>query len=168
MIVSNRYFKVFVTVAILGNAVVQCSDHAGISKENERNLWAADFAFTLLFILELGLKLWAKGWRSFTIKIQNKCDLAIALVQVSVIAYEVITGQNVLLAGNTPVRVLKTTKIVRLVPQLQHIIDQISLHCSHLQDNQYPNKVLSYHPLKDLDIGGPLALPSICGNALRP
>jgi hypothetical protein len=54
---------------ILANLIVLSSDYYGISKNTKRNLDIADFVFTLFFIGEIILRIWAKGIEKYVAKV---------------------------------------------------------------------------------------------------
>jgi hypothetical protein len=54
---------------ILANLIVLSSDYYGISRSTKKILDIADFVFTLFFIGEIILRIWAKGIEKYVAKV---------------------------------------------------------------------------------------------------
>ena len=82
-VVNSNFFKFFIMFLIIVNTIVLAADHHPISYEAQENLEALNFALTILFTLEMILKLWGLGLRGYTRDTFNIFDALIVLVSLT-------------------------------------------------------------------------------------
>ena len=98
-------FNYFIQVTILVNAVAMALDTRGRSDEERKSLALANLVFTVIFALEMVLKVTVVGFPDYFNDTSNRFDALIAVSSV----IEVSLVSNV-----TSLSVLRVTKILRL------------------------------------------------------
>ena len=114
-VVQTEAFDGFIMVCILGNILFMSMRTADISDAWETVLFWANFAFALIFFLEMLMKMFALGMRNYFANSWNKFDFVVVLSSIVGITMDVSMDGEVPVVGL--LRVFRVARIFRLVPR---------------------------------------------------
>ena len=129
-VVRAGLFENFMTLAVTVNTITLAMDHHGISKSSEDLLQKFNLAFTIIFCVEMGLKLAGLGVRKYLNDKMNYLDGSVVLLSIVELVF-LSDGSSSLSAFRTvrifrTFRVLRVARLLRTLQSMQVIIGVIS------------------------------------------
>jgi hypothetical protein len=113
---KSRYFVVFNTLVILLDTFTLAYDHHGIPKRTTRILQSIEFGCSIYFLVELAIKQW--GRRKSQLKLINKLDAMVILVEPALYIYLFASNQPIVYNDDPNIELVKSLQIVRLIKLL--------------------------------------------------
>ena len=121
MFIRLSLFENFLTVCVLLNTVGMAMDAYDIDAETQANLEFMNEIFTWIFIVEMTLKLLARGPKKYSAERMNLLDGAVVILSIIEIIMEALGGGGG--AGNLQafrtVRVFRTFRVLRVTRVLR-------------------------------------------------
>lgn len=122
-IVTSSYFDMLIVFCILGNIIVLALNYDGSSKNYELILDLVNYLFTIIFSIELLLKLFAYGPSLYFECNWNKLDVFIVVISLFEIIFSRVfqSSHSFLRVGPQIMRVfrvLRVTRILKLIKKL--------------------------------------------------
>ena len=123
-------FENFLTVCVLINTVVMAMDSYDIDPQTEKDLEDMNLVFTWIFIVEMGLKLLARGPKKYAAERMNLLDGAVVMLSIVEMIMQAVgggSGAGSLQAFRTvrvfrTFRVLRVTRILRALKSMAMVI----------------------------------------------
>ena len=127
-------FENFLTMCVLFNTVGMAMDAYDIKQKTKEDLEFMNLIFTWIFIVEMTLKLLARGPKKYTAEKMNLLDGAVVILSIVEIIMEAIgggSGAGSLQAFRTvrvfrTFRVLRVTRILRALKSMKQVINVMS------------------------------------------
>ena len=127
-------FENFLTLCVLFNTVGMAMDAYDIKEKTKEDLEFMNLIFTWIFIIEMTLKLLARGPKKYTAEKMNLLDGAVVILSIVEIIMEAIgggSGAGSLQAFRTvrvfrTFRVLRVTRILRALKSMKQVINVMS------------------------------------------
>lgn len=122
-------FENFMTISVTINTVALAMDHYGIDPSLEKTLTDMNLVFTIIFCIEMGLKILGLGFLGYLLDPMNYLDGSIVIL--SIIEITVLNdGNNAISAFRTvrifrTFRVLRVARLLRALKSMQKIISVI-------------------------------------------
>lgn len=127
--IQSSLFENLMTLAVAINTIVLSLDHHGISKSQENTFTTMNFYFTMIFISEMGLKLFGQGIVGYLKDKMNYLDGMVVTLSIFELAF--LSGGGALSAFRA-VRIMRTFRVLRVarllksMQSMQTIMDVIS------------------------------------------
>ena len=121
-VVDHAAFKIVMLAAILANAVTLSMPYEGMPADYEENIKHADWAFVLLFAIEMGVRLCAMGFRGY---LSNGACLFDGVVTAISIYDTVSSIHGLPNRGLSVVRMFRLFRAMQIVPGLRDVISVI-------------------------------------------
>ena len=126
--VKSIFFEQLMTVCVLTNTIVLAFDRYGIPESEEKTLRDFNLAFTIIFMIELVLKLFGMGVHKYLSDSMNYLDGGVVLL--SIVELSMGSGSNTFSAFRTvrifrTFRVLRVARLLRALHSMQVIISVI-------------------------------------------
>jgi len=111
---SNTFDKAMVLV-IIANIVTMCMTHEGMSERWKSSLMIADVVFTGIYVVEMGLKQAALGFKAYFQDAWCIFDFIVVVTSVAgvILDYSTTTDMSVIVL----LRVLRVLRIIKLIPK---------------------------------------------------
>ena len=127
-------FENFLTLCVLFNTIGMAMDAYDIKEKTKEDLEFMNLIFTWIFIVEMTLKLLARGPKKYTNEKMNLLDGAVVILSIVEIIMEAIgggSGAGSLQAFRTvrvfrTFRVLRVTRILRALKSMKQVINVMS------------------------------------------
>ncbi|KAM6971870.1 voltage-dependent T-type calcium channel subunit alpha-1H-like [Aplochiton taeniatus] len=116
---TSHYMDLFITVIIFTNLITMSMEHYKQPQYLEEVLKYCNYVFTLVFVIEAALKLYAFGLRRFFKDRWNQLDLAIVLLSIMGITLEEIDLNASLPINPTIIRIMRVLRIARVLKLLK-------------------------------------------------
>lgn len=125
-VAKSVYFEVFIIVCILINTLQMAVAYDGAPKGYKSTLETVNFVFTVIFILEAGVKLIGLNLKGYFHSRWNRFDFFVVAASVMDLVFTYVLGSSVPLLRLGPqlirvVRVLRVSRLVRLLKVLKGI-----------------------------------------------
>lgn len=121
-IVEHPAFDVFMIAAIIANAITLSMPFEGMSSEYEERIQHADWAFVLLFAVEMVVRLCALGLRGYWLNGAFAFDGAVTVISLADMALSM-QGQRS--RGFSVIRIFRLFRAMQFVPGLRGVINVI-------------------------------------------
>mmetsp|Transcript_13676 Transcript_13676/g.25803 ORF Transcript_13676/g.25803 Transcript_13676/m.25803 type:complete len:1737 (+) Transcript_13676:154-5364(+) len=102
--VNGRLFNNVMTLCVVANTIVLAIDHYGISDQLNNDLQTTNFAFTIIFTIELSLKLLGLGFAGYAADSMNFLDAAVVLFSLM---------EFIFLSGNSSMTAIRALRVFR-------------------------------------------------------
>ena len=99
------------------NTIILAIDHYGIDKDTEKNLNDLNFAFTIIFCAEMGLKILALGIKGYLQDSMNYLDGSVVIL--SIIELVFLSDSNGSISAFRTVRIFRTFRVLRVARLLK-------------------------------------------------
>ncbi|XP_034043558.1 voltage-dependent T-type calcium channel subunit alpha-1I-like isoform X2 [Thalassophryne amazonica] len=116
---TSHYLDLFITIIIFTNLLTMSMEHYNQPQYLEEILKYCNYVFTLVFVIEAILKLFAFGLRRFFKERWNQLDLAIVLLSIMGITLEEIDLNASLPINPTIIRIMRVLRITRVLKLLK-------------------------------------------------
>ncbi|XP_029288881.1 voltage-dependent T-type calcium channel subunit alpha-1I-like [Cottoperca gobio] len=116
---TSHYLDLFITIIIFTNLITMSMEHYNQPKYFEEILKYCNYVFTVVFVIEAILKLFAFGLRRFFKERWNQLDLAIVLMSIMGITLEEIDLNASLPINPTIIRIMRVLRITRVLKLLK-------------------------------------------------
>ena len=123
-VVKNSLFDSSMTVAVMVNTIVLALDHYGISTEMEDALTTMNFVFTIIFIVEMCLKLIGLGLRGYLGDPMNYFDGVVVLL--SIVELVFLTGSSTISAFRA-IRIFKVIRVLRVARLFRYMQSMVMI-----------------------------------------
>jgi hypothetical protein len=117
-LVQGNFFNNLMTLCVLMNTIVLAIDHYGISSKTAHDLQAMNFAFTIIFAIELGLKLIGLGFKGYAADSMNYLDSAVVLLSFVEIIF--LSGSSSFTALRA-LRIFRAFRVLRVARLFRHM-----------------------------------------------
>jgi len=124
VIVKNAFFENFMTLCVTINTVTLAIDHYGISENTGDILSTFNMVFTVIFAIEMALKLLALGFVKYLRDKMNYLDGSVVLLSLVEVAF--LSGGGALSAFRT-VRIFRTFRVLRVARLLRTMRSMMSI-----------------------------------------
>ena len=107
------------TICVVANTVVLAMDHHGIDSEWESINTDLNFTFTIIFIIEMGLKLIGKGVTGYCRDKMNYIDGAVVVL--SLVELIFLEGSSSAVSAFRTIRIFRTFRVLRVARLFRHL-----------------------------------------------
>ena len=115
-LMHHKYFDALMTLLIIVNVLIMACNHANQSKAFSEVLEYANYIFTAIYIVEVGVKILGVGVREFSRSPWNKFDAFVALSSVVGTIFDLAGTQTIINPSVLRViRVLRVARVLRLL-----------------------------------------------------
>lgn len=119
LIINSKAFSNLMIIIVLINTAILSVDHYGITQSSSNILNTFNTVLTILFAIEVFLKVLANGIRSFSRDNMNLFDLFVVVL--SVIELFVISGSSSKISAFRAVRVFRTFRVLRVARMFRYV-----------------------------------------------
>ena len=130
LFIRNSLFENFLTLCVLINTIGMAMDAYDIDEQKKADLEFLNLIFTWIFIIEMALKLLARGPKKYTSEKMNLLDGAVVMLSIVEIIIQSLGGGSS--AGSLQAfrtvrvfrtfRVLRVTRILRALKSMKQVI----------------------------------------------
>ena len=119
-LVKSSFFDSIMTFAVLLNTITLSIDHYGIEPEVQMILKISNDYFTIIFIIEMALKLLAVGVKKYCDDRMNYLDGSVVILSIlEILSEELAKGEGVSLSSFKTIRMLRTFRVFRIARLLR-------------------------------------------------
>lgn len=134
--VTSRKFSLFITGCIVVNATLMMIEHYGQSATVTTVLYASNWLFTTVFVLEACLKIVGLGPRQYSKDGWNRLDMFVVLTSVVSLAIELMAQRlpisPAVLRVLRVLRVVRVTKALKVAKGVRSLVRTVSKSASHV------------------------------------
>jgi hypothetical protein len=112
-IVTHDKFDLVVMGLIAANIVVMSMNHADETEEYSKGLFWTNFCFTVVFFLEICLKVMGMGFKAYITEKWNRFDFVV--VAISIIGFVITMSSDVKTSYLSLLRVFRIARVLRLI-----------------------------------------------------
>ena len=110
--VESKWFNHIMTLCVIINTIVLALDHHGISEDMETNLQDMNFAFTIIFAIEMGLKLLGLGVKGYCKDNMNYLDALVVIISIVEVIF--LEGSTSAISAFRTIRIFRTFRVLRV------------------------------------------------------
>lgn len=118
ILVESRMFNNLMTICVVLNTIVLATDHHGISEEWEEINNNMNFAFTIIFALEMILKFIGHGFTGYFRDQMNYVDATVVILSLFEIIF---LGDNSSITAFRTIRVFRTFRVLRVARLFRYL-----------------------------------------------
>jgi len=107
------------TACVIANTIVLAMDHHGIDEEWETVNVDLNFAFTIIFIIEMAMKLIGLGVTGYCRDRMNFIDGAVVII--SLVELIFLEGQSSSVSAFRTIRIFRTFRVLRVARLFRHL-----------------------------------------------
>jgi hypothetical protein len=119
LFVESKMFGNLMTLCVILNTIVLAMDHHGISSEWEDVLTDLNFTFTIIFIVEMGLKLLGLGVRGYCSDAMNYVDGFVVIL--SLVELIFLEGSSSAVSAFRTIRIFRTFRVLRVARLFRYL-----------------------------------------------
>jgi hypothetical protein len=117
--VDGKFFNNLMTLCVILNTIILAMDHHGISDEWASALVNMNFTFTIIFIIEMGLKLLGLGIRGYCSDSMNFVDGSVVIL--SLIELIFLNGTSSAVSAFRVIRIFRTFRVLRVARLFRYL-----------------------------------------------
>ncbi|CAI2366067.1 unnamed protein product [Moneuplotes crassus] len=117
LFVRSSFFENFMTLCVTLNTLILAIDHYGIDPEVERSFNNINTVFTVVFCIEMALKILGLGIRNYLRETMNYLDGAVVILSIVELAFLSNSGGS--LSAFRTVRIFRTFRVLRVARLLR-------------------------------------------------
>ena len=117
LFVTSSFFENFMTLCVTLNTLILAIDHYGIDPKIEKIFNEINTAFTLIFVVEMSLKLMGLGIKNYLRETMNYLDGAVVILSIIELAF--LSNSGGALSAFRTVRIFRTFRVLRVARLLR-------------------------------------------------